>query len=246
MLYNYLKQFDNAGVAFSGGVDSAYLLFASLKCIPKVEAFFVKTAFQPEFELEDAKRVCDALGVKLNVIELDILKNDKVCSNPENRCYFCKKEIFSLITAEAKNRGFTNVFDGTNADDDIDDRPGYTALQELGIISPLKICSVTKEDIRRQARKKGIDVWDKPSYACLATRVPYGTHIDGEILNITQQAEKKLFDMGFSDFRIRYRNGSALIQIKKDDFDMLLSRRDSIYNELSQYYNGVFLDLKAR
>ncbi len=246
MLYDYLKQFDNAAVAFSGGVDSAYLLFAAAKCIPKVEAFFIKTAFQPDFEFNDAKRVCDYLGVKLNEIKFDILKNEKVCSNPENRCYYCKKEIFSHIISAAESMGFTNFFDGTNADDDITDRPGYIALQEMGIISPLKICSVTKADIRRLAKENGIDVWDKPSYACIATRIPHGTHISDEILNITQHAENKLFDMGFRDFRIRYRDGSAVIQIKKDDFDKLLSRRENIYNELSSYYNGVFLDLKAR
>ena len=134
----YFEINNKVAIAFSGGVDSAYLLYAAAKAGAEVKAYYVRSAFQPEFEFEDAKRMADMIGCRLMVIEADVLSDEKVASNPENRCYYCKQHIMSAITDAAAADGFDIICDGTNASDDADDRPGFKALGEYGIRSPLR------------------------------------------------------------------------------------------------------------
>ena len=173
-----LKEFftENPRVAlgFSGGADSAYLLWEAVNNKAQVRPYFVKSQFQPEFELRDAWRLCGELGVELTVIPLDVLACDTVRENHADRCYHCKRAIFGALRERALSEGFPVLIDGTNASDDAGDRPGMRALGELSVRSPLRECGISKERVRERTRAAGLFTWDKPAYACLATRVPSG------------------------------------------------------------------------
>ena len=233
-------------IAFSGGVDSAYLLYAAKKYAQNVRAYYVKTAFQPQFELNDALRLADELQADMSVIELNILEDVTITSNPSNRCYYCKNVIFSNILSHAKSDGYDVILDGTNASDDAGDRPGMKALQELHVLSPLRLCELTKNDIRRLSKEAGLFTYDKPSYACLATRIPTGQIIDAETLRRTEAAEDYLFSLGFTDFRVRSIGTTAKLQVKPNDFNCVLEYREQIINELKKYNSSVCLDLEER
>ena len=245
-LKEFFEEYKKVAVAFSGGVDSAYLLYAAKKYGANVRAYYVKTAFQPEFEFEDAKRLADELKADLKVISLDILSFPDVTANDPLRCYYCKQKIFGNIIKAASEDGFEVLCDGTNASDDAGDRPGMRALKELNVYSPLRICGLTKDEIRRLSKEAGLFTWDKPAYACLATRVPTGTAITGEILSKTERVEDYLFKAGFTDFRVRYAGGAAKVQLNEDQFDAFMSKRKEITEELKKYYSGVLLDLEGR
>lgn len=245
-LQNFFKLHRRAALAFSGGVDSAYLLYAGIQYGCDIHAYYVKSAFQPQFELEDALHLVKELGAKLTVLEPNVLAEPMIRQNPSNRCYYCKKLIFSSITKAAKQDGYELLIDGTNASDNADDRPGMRALQELSVLSPLRECGLTKDEIRRLSKEAGLFTWNKPSYACLATRIPAGTEITKEKLFITEHAEKLLWDMGFSDFRIRMSGNDAKIQLKEEQFEKLIMHRKEIFEKLRPYYRSVTVDLEGR
>ena len=233
-------------LAFSGGVDSAYLLYAAHRAGAEVRAYYVSSAFQPQFELEDAKRLAGFLSVPLTVLSVDILSNRTVTANPSDRCYHCKKAIFSAILAAAKADGYAPVLDGTNASDQISDRPGMRALRELGVRSPLRECGLTKPEVRRLSREAGLFTWDKPAYACLATRIPTGTAITLENLERTERAERFLAGLGFTDFRVRLLGGSAKLQLPASQLGGLLEQRETVLQELKKDYSDILLDLEVR
>lgn len=245
-LQEFFKENPKAALGFSGGVDSSYLLWAGLKYGMEVRPYYVKTQFQPEFEYKDTMALAGSLGVRVTVLELDVLQNRAVAENPENRCYFCKSAIFGAIAERAAADGFGLVIDGTNASDDAGDRPGMKALGELSVRSPLRECGLTKERIRALSREAGLFTWNKPAYACLATRIPAGTEISPELLKNTEKAEAFLFSLGFSDFRIRYFNGAARLQLPESQLSKALELRQVIEEELCRYYSGVLLDFACR
>ena len=226
-------------IAVSGGVDSSYLLYLAKKYASKVKAYFVRSAFQPEFEYEDAKRLTSELDVELKVLTLDILSDDEVIKNPSDRCYYCKKRIFSAIIEEASKDGFTVVIEGTNASDDISDRPGFKALQELNVRSPLREAGITKEEIRNKSSEIGLFTWDKPSYACLATRIKTGEIITSEKLRKIERCERYLMDLGLSDLRIRVSEDNARIELRPQDISLFEENRDRIMEELGKHFAHV-------
>lgn len=173
-LKEFFRQHPKAAIAFSGGVDSSYLLYAALQCGADVRAYYVKGAFQPQFELDDAQRLARDIHAPMTVLRADVLRDETVTANPANRCYYCKKVVFSSIAQAALADGYTVLLDGTNASDDAGDRPGMRALQELQVLSPLRLCGLTKPEIRRLSKEARLFTWDKPAYACLATRIPTG------------------------------------------------------------------------
>ncbi|MDO4489409.1 MAG: ATP-dependent sacrificial sulfur transferase LarE [Eubacteriales bacterium] len=233
-------------IAFSGGVDSSYLLYAAKRYAKRVTAYYAKSAFQPKFEYEDALKLAKELGADIRVIELDVLCDDLVTANPQNRCYYCKRRIFEAIKKAALSDGYTVLLDGTNASDDINDRPGVKALEELSVLSPLRICGLTKDRIRELSREAGLFTWDKPAYACLATRIRTGEKITAEKLIATETAETYLFSLGFTDFRVRMVGDTAKLQVPAGQLDMILSHREEILSELKKYYSTVVLDLEVR
>jgi uncharacterized protein len=243
-----LKQFfeENKTIAlgFSGGTDSAYLLYAALHCNAEVTAYYIKTAFQPGFELRDARRTAELLSAGLVVIETDILDNPDVVSNPHDRCYHCKKAIFGALK-EQVGEG-TTIIDGTNASDDAADRPGMKALSELGVRSPLRECGITKDEVRRLSKEAALPTHDKPAYACLATRIPSGRMITRELLERVEKAEDALFALGFSDFRVRVYGEAARLQLPKLQLYAALNKRTEIIKAVKPYFEAVLLDLEGR
>ena len=245
-LTEFFHENQKAAIAFSGGVDSAYLLYAALQSGADVRAYYVKSAFQPQFELDDARRLAETLSADMRVLDVDILADKTVAVNPPDRCYHCKRRIFSAIASAAAADGYTLLLDGTNASDDAGDRPGMRALRELSVRSPLRECGLTKPEIRRLSREAGLFTWDKPAYACLATRVPAGERLTAEKLENTERAEDFLFSLGFTDFRVRLFNGAARLQLPAEQLPRLLERRAEILSELKKTYSAVVLDLEVR
>ena len=245
-LKKFFSKYTKVAVAFSGGVDSSYLLYAAKKYAEKVKAYYVKSEFQPGFEFENALKFVSDYGIKLKVIKLSVLSDKKVVANPKNRCYFCKKQIFSAIYKAASKDGFKFVLDGTNASDKASDRPGMKALKELSVLSPLKLCNITKADVRKLSKKEKLPTWNKISYTCLATRIITGQKINKHLLQRTEKAEKYLFSLGFVDFRVRTVNDTAKIQIRKEQFPLMLSNREKIFKKLSADYKAVCLDMETR
>lgn len=245
-LQEFFAQHPKCALAFSGGVDSAYLLYAAIAAGAQVRAYYVKTAFQPEFEYQDACRLAQQLGADLVTLRLDVLEDETVTANPANRCYFCKKRIFSAIMQAASADGFSVLLDGTNASDQVADRPGMQALRELSVLSPLRSCGLTKAEIRALSKEAGLFTWDKPAYACLATRIPTGTVITADKLRRTEECEAFLMQLGFSDFRIRLLGDCARIQLLSSQLPLLMGQREQILAELKKHYSGVLLDLEVR
>ncbi|MBP5670633.1 MAG: ATP-dependent sacrificial sulfur transferase LarE [Lachnospiraceae bacterium] len=245
-----LKEFfwenPKVAVAFSGGVDSSYLLYAAKQYAKEVRAYYVSAEFQPRFEYEDAMRLAKEIGAQVSVIKLSALAVPGVAENPANRCYYCKQGIFGAIWRAAKEDGFSVLLDGTNASDDAGDRPGMKALAELSVRSPLRECGLTKAQIRELSKEAGLFTWDKPAYACLATRIPTGEVITKEKLARTEAAEGFLFSLGFKNFRVRSKEGHARIQLPEAQWGLLMQHRAEILQELSKYYETVSLDLEVR
>lgn len=178
------------GLAFSGGCDSACLLAEMLDAGVDVKAYLVKTAFQADFELEDARLVAESLGTDFEVVEADILAAEDVCANPPDRCYRCKRFIFGAILERMARDGRTVLVDGTNATDDPSRRPGFRALEELGVVSPLRAAGWTKEDVRERSRERGLLTAAKPNFSCFATKVPAGERITPAALARAEEETK--------------------------------------------------------
>ncbi len=245
-LNTFFKENNKIALAFSGGTDSAFLLWSAIENGADVTAFFVKSAFQPQFELDDANRLAEDLGAKLVILELNPLADEKVARNEKDRCYHCKNTIFSAILNAAKEHGYEAVCDGTNASDDENDRPGMVALKEMKVLSPLRICGITKAQVREFSRKAGLFTYDKPSYACLATRIETGCPITIPDLEKVEKSEYSLMELGFSDFRIRLRNGDAVLQLRQSQFPLFSEKRGEIIEKLNGTFNNIYLDLNTR
>ena len=241
-LLDFFRTYPKAALAFSGGTDSAYLLYEAVKSGADIQPYFIKSPF----ELKDAQRLCVLCGVQLKIIEADTLSDARIAENTEQRCYYCKKFLFSLLTQRAEEDGYTFVIDGTNASDQISDRPGIKALEELGIRSPLRECGITKADVRIFSKKAHLFTWNKCSYACLATRIPCGTPIREEKLRLIEKSEKALARLGFTDFRIRLDGNAARIQVPARQMKKVVQKRETIRSLLADDFSSVVLDLKER
>ena len=245
-LQSFFAQNPKVALGFSGGVDSSYLLCAGLRCGSDVRAYYVKTPFQPQFELDDALRLAAGLGAAVTVLEPELLCRDQVASNPADRCYHCKKALFSALRERALRDGYPVLIDGTNASDDPGDRPGVRALRELEVRSPLRECGLGKQEIRRLSRREGLFTWDKPAYACLATRVPTGRRITPGLLARIEKAEDALFALGFTDLRVRVYGDAARLQLPPGQLQRALECRGEITAALRPYFYPVLLDMEGR
>ena len=245
-LKEFFEKYPRVALGFSGGVDSAYLLYAGKKYWADIRPYFIKTAFQPEFELRDAHRLTEELGIELTVVEYDILAETQVAQNSPNRCYYCKSALFGALKQQALKDGYEILLDGTNASDDASDRPGMKAIREMKVLSPLRECGLTKDEIRILSREAGLFTWEKPSYACLATRIPTGEPVSGELLKRIERSEDALSALGFSDFRVRVFHNAARIQLSKGQFEQAAQDRERILSALKPYFPAVLLDLETR
>ena len=202
-------------VAFSGGVDSTFLLFASKEALGEnVYAVTVSTPYIPKWEVEEAGQWARKFGIEHRVIRLSLL--NELRNNPPQHCYTCKKHLFSVLLRTAEEMGIPHVIEGTNRDDLKDDRPGRKALQELNIPSPLLEAGLTKSDIRVLSRRAGLDTWDKPAYACLLSRLPVNTRVETADLDRIERAERFLMEIGFRAVRVRTHGAVARIEVDSD------------------------------
>ena len=244
-LEEFFRRTPKAALAFSGGTDSALVLWAAKRCGCDVRAYYVKTAFQPEFEYRDALRLARELDVPMTTVEVDILALRPAADNGPQRCYHCKRALFSHLREAARRDGYAVLLDGTNASDDAGDRPGMRALRELEVRSPLRECGLTKDDVRRLSKEAGLFTWDKPAYACLATRIPTGTAITAPDLERVERAESALHALGFRDFRVRLFQGLARVQVPAEQMPLALERREEVLSALENF-DGAVLDLQGR
>jgi uncharacterized protein len=235
-------------IAFSGGVDSTFLLKVASGVLSKGKVLAV-TAGSPTYPQEEllfSKTIAQKLGVRHKIIKTDELKDERFVSNPVNRCYFCKIGLFKRLKKIAASSRLSFVLDATNASDKLDFRPGDKARQELKIHSPLLEAGLTKDDIRNLSRKLGLSTWNKPSLACLASRVPYGARISLKSLRRINQAEMYLKKAGFRQVRLRHYNGLCRIEVLKKDIPRLINRREQIVDKLRKLgYNYITVDLEG-
>jgi uncharacterized protein len=224
-------------VAFSGGVDSSFLCHAAAAALgPKAVAITVVSPMLPRSEIDCALSVARKVGIEHILIEESEI-DDEVAANPKERCYFCKKIEFGTILDEAKKRGIYTVLDGSNMDDLGDYRPGLKALAELQIFSPLRAAGLTKQDIRDLSKRFDLPTWDKPAFACLASRIPYGERIDREKLSRVEKAEDRLREAGFRQFRVRSHGDIARIEVAPEERRRFFDEKllDSISQSLKSY-----------
>ena len=245
-LEQFFQENPRCALGFSGGVDSAYLLYAGVKAGADIRPYFIKTAFQPAFELADARKLAEGLGVEVTVLELDALADPRVAANPADRCYYCKQNLFRTLKERAIADGYPVLLDGTNASDEAGDRPGMRALTELSVRSPLRECGLTKAEIRARSREAGLFTWDKPAYACLATRVPAGEAITAETLARVEGAEDALFRLGYTDFRVRVFHGAARLQLPRGQMERAVREAEELRQALKPYFTPILLDLEGR
>ncbi len=222
-LKELIASYESAAVAFSAGVDSTFLLYAAHEALgDKLVAVTASSCFFPESEAEEAEIICKKLNVRHIILKEDVLSVKGVKENPKDRCYLCKRELFSHIKRTAEENGLKEVIEGSNTDDTGDYRPGLKALSELGIKSPLRETGLGKAQIREISKKLGLKTWDKPSYACLASRIPYGEEITEEKLFRIDRAEQYLRELGFRQLRVRLYGRMARIELEPSDIQRAL------------------------
>lgn len=213
-LKEYLGKLENVAVAFSGGVDSAFLLAAAREALgDHAFAITADSVFFPEKEREEARCFCESRGIIQLQCPVNVLKIEGVAQNPENRCYLCKKHMFMMLKEKAAEYHIFSIAEGSNLDDTADYRPGLKAVEELGILSPLREVGLKKAEIRELSAEMQLPTWNKPSFACLASRFAYGEELTEEKLAMTEKAEQLLVGYGFGQFRVRVHGRLARIEV---------------------------------
>jgi len=242
-----LQDLGSAVIAYSGGVDSTFLVKTAYDVLGNnVIAVTATSSTYPKAEFKEAERLAHLIGVRHLIIESEETDIDNFKRNPLDRCFYCKNELFSKLKEIAAKENLAHVLDGTNYEDFDDYRPGLRALRELDIISPLAEVKLTKKEIRYLSKNIKLDTWDKQSFACLASRFPYGTRITKRKLKVVEEAENVLRNLGMTVYRVRYHNEIARIEVDKKDFQLVLNNAHKINKKFrSLGFKYITLDLKG-
>lgn len=248
-LKKYIKELGSAVIAFSGGVDSTFLAKVCKDVLnDRCLAVTATSSTYPEREFKEALELAKEIGIRHKIIKSEELEIEGFSKNPIDRCYYCKSELFSKLKKVADDEGIEYVLDGTNADDTGDFRPGRRAAKELGVKSPLLECGFTKDDIREMSKNLGLPTWNKPAYACLSSRFPYGQEITSEKLSMVEKSEEYLLNLGFVGFRVRHHGDIARIELNPDQINMMLDEniRKKVVSKLKEIgFKYVSLDLEG-
>lgn len=246
-LRGILKNMGSVLLAYSGGADSTFLLKVASDVLgDKVLAVTAVSPTYTQEELVFALSMAKSIGIRHKIIKTYELKDKKFIANPINRCYFCKRELFSQLKALAKKHKLNFVADASNVSDKKDFRPGNMAKKELNIRSPLQEAHLSKEDIRNLSQQLGLQTWNKPALACLASRIPYGVRISPSVLELINKSEAYLRSLGFKQVRLRHYNGLCRIEVFKEDIPTLIGKRNLIVGKLKHLgYHYVTLDLEG-
>ena len=236
-------------VAYSGGVDSAYLAWAATQVLgSRALCITADSPSYPDRHRELALRIARDFGLHHEIIRTDEMARPEYRANPANRCYYCKHELYTHLSAIARDRGIPAIADGSNADDRGDYRPGRQAAREFGVLSPLDDVGLTKDQIRELSRDAGLPTWDEPASACLSSRIPYFSEVTDEKLRMIERAERVLHDLGFRVCRVRHHDTIARLEIARDEMTRALEPEiaESIDRELRAIgYQHVTLDLRG-
>ncbi|AGB18654.1 ATP-dependent sacrificial sulfur transferase LarE [Thermoanaerobacterium thermosaccharolyticum] len=248
-LKKYIKELGSAVIAFSGGVDSTFLAKVCKDVLnDSCLAVTATSSTYPEREFKEALELAKEIGIRHKIIKSEELEIEGFSKNPIDRCYYCKSELFSKLKKVADDEGIEYVLDGTNADDTGDFRPGRRAAKELGVKSPLLECGFTKDDIREMSKRLGLPTWNKPAYACLSSRFPYGQVITSEKLSMVEKSEEYLLNLGFVGFRVRHHGDVARIELNPDQINMMMDEniRKKVVSKLKEIgFKYVSLDLEG-
>ncbi|MEA1969644.1 MAG: ATP-dependent sacrificial sulfur transferase LarE [Thermodesulfobacteriota bacterium] len=248
-LVRILKEFQSVAVAFSGGVDSMFLAaVAKTKSCIDVVAVTVVSEFMSGKDIEHAQRMADQLGIRRIVVNTDVMKIEEVVRNVKQRCYFCKKNLFSVLKENIAGLGIDCIVHGANIDDLNDFRPGFKAALEMGIIAPLIDVGLNKEEIRFYSKEMGLETWNMPSQSCLATRIPYGQRLTVEKLVMVEKSEKVLFNLGFKGVRVRCYDSMARIEMNPQSMKLVWQKdiKDKIVKEFKKIgFLYIALDLEG-